>query len=66
MTYVVPSAVVADVIKDGHQAWLKAPGARGQPHKDSPARQLLPTYPFAGWLDEYREAWDLTGKQVGR
>lgn len=65
VTYVVPSAVVADVLAKAHRAWLDTPGAKGQPHKDSKFRRILPAfkeevpgYP-PGWLDEYRERWDL-------
>jgi hypothetical protein len=65
VTYIVPSAVVADVVRKSHQVWLDTPGVRGQPHKDGPMRRLGPEYRFtvpgypAGWLDQYREQWDL-------
>jgi len=69
--FIVPSAVVAEVIKASHKAWLATPGARGQKRKDSSVRRLLPDYspaykpnptPYpAGWLDVYRDAWDLLG-----
>src|SRR5437870_4449807 len=34
VTYSVPSATVADVLKKSHAAWLATPGARGQAHRD--------------------------------
>lgn len=67
--YVVPSAVVADVIKRSHQAWLSAPGKKGQQRKDSEFRRFLPDYEKtgvmigcgSGWLDQYREEWSVLG-----
>jgi hypothetical protein len=70
VTYIVPSNVVADVIKKSHQAWLAAPGARGQQHNDTKFRKIRPAYPneFPGyakdWLDEWRERWDLLRSAV--
>jgi hypothetical protein len=65
VTYIVPSSVVADVLKKSHQAWLAAPGARGQQRNDNPMRRIrpvyedpLPDYPH-NWLEEWRERWDL-------
>lgn len=65
VTYVIPSAVVADVLASSHQAWLAAPGAKGRVHKDSNMRRLLPAYKPGmpdyphGWLDRYVERWDI-------
>lgn len=69
LVYVVPSAVVADVIMAAHRKWLSRPGRKGQPHKDGPMRRLLPDYvqtygpidnPYPdGWLEPYRDAWHL-------
>jgi hypothetical protein len=68
VTYVIRSEVVADVLATNHQAWLAAPGAKGQPHNDSNVRRLMPVYKPGvpayppGWLDAYAERWDiLTG-----
>lgn len=63
--FVVPSDVVADVIARSHEAWLNAPGARGQERNDSDFRRFLPDYERNGllpgyghgWLERYREAW---------
>ena len=63
--YVVPSAVVADVVARAHQTWLAAPGKNGRVRRDTDLRRLRPEYPFevdgfAGrWLDAYRDRWDL-------
>lgn len=65
VTYIVPSAIVADVLRRAHAAWLATPGRDGRPHKDHDMRRILPMYGFAvpgyrpGWLDEYYERWDL-------
>jgi hypothetical protein len=65
ITYVVPSKVVAKVVRAAHQAWLAIPGKKGQAHHDNEIRRLLPTYAHevrgfpAGWLDDYKERWDL-------
>ena len=71
IVYVLPSRVVADVLKASHKKWLDSPGKNGQKHKDGPMRRLLPDYekifgaahnPYPkGWLDEYRERWDRLG-----
>lgn len=67
--WVVPSTVVADVIRRSHAAWLAAPGKSGQAHKDGVLRRFLPDYDRKGlsigygpgWLDPFREAWDQIG-----
>jgi hypothetical protein len=70
VVYIVPSRVVADVVKQSHRAWLAAPGRKGQPHNDSNVRSILPAYrhPWPGyvdgWLDEYAERWDLLTQGV--
>jgi hypothetical protein len=71
VTYIIPSRVVADVLLKSHQAWLSAPGARGQQRNDNPMRRIQPVYPdeFPGysphWLNEWRERWDLLTAAVG-
>jgi hypothetical protein len=65
-TFVVPSAVVAEVLRVSHQTWLGRPGRRGQPHKDGEMRRFLPDYSHLDlaeaygptWLERYRDAWD--------
>lgn len=65
-TYVVPSGTVAHVLFECHQAWLHQPRKRGQRRKDNDLRRFLPDYSHlqmgkyeAGWLERYREAWQL-------
>lgn len=63
--WVLPSALVADVLTTSHKAWLSQPGKSGRPHKDHDMRRLLPDYSqlgisrVLGWLDPYRDAWSL-------
>lgn len=65
VTYIVPSEVVADVLRKSHRAWLSTPGAKGQQRNDNVMRRVKPTYPDPWpdysdtWLDEWRERWDL-------
>lgn len=65
--HVVPSVVVAQVVKESHVRWLETPGAKGQKRNDSKFRRLLPDYTKlmgaaseyrSGWLDRYLENWD--------
>lgn len=68
-TYILPSKVVADVVRKMHAAWLATPGQKGQQRNDSDFRRFLPDFtvncgerakPYdKGWLDEYREKWSL-------
>ena len=59
--YVVPSGVVAKVLREAHQMWLNTPGKGGKQHNDHGMRRLLPKYELEGftgdWLEPYREAW---------
>lgn len=71
-TYVVPAPVVAQVLAECHQAWLRQPGAKGQPHNDSNFRRFLPSYSHLeigkyedGWLKPFREAWHLLQQHSG-
>lgn len=64
--YVVPSGIVAETLKAGHQHWLQQPGAKGQQRNDSSFRRFLPCYAkdgylarTKGWLDPYLNNWDL-------
>ena len=71
ITYIVPSRVVADIVRKSHKAWLDTPGKKGQAHRDSDVRRVRPIYspPVAGyspgWLDQYRENWQLLRGAVG-
>lgn len=63
--YVVPSGVVAEVTRKSHQAWLAAPGKKGQQRQDTDFRRFLPDYSRmgieigcgTGWLAPYCEGW---------
>ncbi len=59
--YVIPSAVVAGHIKEGHEKWLSKPGKQGQKHNDSAMRNLSSLENSYGpsWLSTYFENWDL-------
>jgi hypothetical protein len=64
-TFLIPAAIVSDVLRTSHAAWLATPGRGGQPHRDQPMRMILMDYHFPvqgyppGWLEQYRERWDL-------
>jgi hypothetical protein len=70
--FVVPSDVVADVLTVSHQTWLAQPGRNGRAHKDGEMRRFLPNYSHlglneaygVGWLDRYRNAWDLLSAEA--
>jgi len=51
--FVVPSSVVAEQVKSGHQNWLGTPGRNGQAHKDNTIRK------FADIEEMYLNRWDL-------
>lgn len=75
--HILPSSVVADSIRECHRVWLETPGKNGQPHKDSNLRRLVPDNSYIkpvtpdgiqvidryrfGWLDMYKENWDILG-----
>jgi hypothetical protein len=64
-SYVVPSAVVSDVVARSHATWLSQPGKRVQVRKDGPMRRFMPDFTKVGldigcgpgWLEPYRENW---------
>lgn len=63
--YIVPSKVVARVVREVHAEWLARPGKKGQKHNDSDIRRIRVDYGpecksvKPGWMDKYLEAWDL-------
>lgn len=60
--YIIPSADMAANVVKAHELWLKAPGAKGQAHKDSKVRtvHLPPKASFSGWnIEKYLNRWDL-------
>ena len=77
VVYVMPSKVVAAALRETYQVWLSLPGKAGRTHIDSKMRRLVPDYSrtiklkhlainsrSAGWMEEYRERWDLIGLVV--
>ncbi len=70
VTFIVPSAIVAQALRAAHQAWLATPGRGGRPHRDHDMRRILPSYSFSvpgypsGWLKQYEERWDLLSMAV--
>ena len=71
LVFIVPATVVSNALSVSHQKWLATPGRSGQTHKNTPVRQFLPNYSHIflqekhefgeGWLDRYREKWDILG-----
>jgi len=60
--YIIPASEVSKHVGTAHQLWLKAPGKKGQEHRDSNVRtiHLPPAKSFSGWdVTEYRDRWDL-------
>jgi hypothetical protein len=63
--YVIPSKVVAKVVRDSHAEWLSMPGQKGQKHNETDLRRIKNDYGPSfktikpGWMDKYLEAWDL-------
>ncbi len=53
--YVVPSAVVAKTVREGHARWLRGTKRSREPRKDSAIRQIV----REPWLEDYRENWSL-------
>jgi len=69
--WILPSAVVANVLSVSHRAWLDKPGLKG-PHKDHDMRRFLPDYKDLapdhgfGWLEKYSEAWSFITHAYGQ
>jgi hypothetical protein len=70
--YIVPSSLIAHATSMGHAEWLKGVRPDGQPRKDSRIRQILDPMPKSvgeavhaefpdGWLERYKENWDVLG-----
>jgi len=60
--YIIPSKIMAEKIKAGHQHWLNQPGKKGQKHNDNPVRglHLPPLWTIIDWdISEYKNRWDL-------
>lgn len=71
--FIVPSDRVAHIMAESHKSWLSTPKADGTAKKDTEIRSLLKDYNYlntpdaqdfkAGWLEVYRNNWDLLKKQ---
>jgi hypothetical protein len=65
VTWIIPSAVVAEVVRESHAASLATPGRGGRAQQDSAIRTVRTDYPYppagypAGWMNQYHEQWDL-------
>jgi len=63
--WIVPSEVVAELLRSSHQKWLKVPGKGGKPHKDNPMRSFYlvdnPYYPsdWGNTVKTYEKNLDL-------
>jgi hypothetical protein len=68
--FIVPSGVVAEVVRVAHKRWKETPGKKGQQRsQDSKMRRFLPDYSHIfteqdgqyrnGWLGQYKSNWDL-------
>lgn len=67
----MPSETVAKVLTNSYWAWLSASGKGRKPHREHELRRLVPSWGFLidefpnGWLDIYREKWELLSAVVG-
>jgi hypothetical protein len=70
VTYVLPSEVVAEVLRKAHRAWLAAAARAGKTVKNWNSRWVKRAYAFPvrgypdGWLDAWAEKWDLIVGEV--
>lgn len=76
-SYILPSQVVAECIRDCYRVWLETPGKEGRPHQANDMRRFRYDYsnvkPITeegksiieryrqGWLEKYRENWNVLG-----
>ena len=65
--YIIPSKDMAHNVSHAHNLWLKTPGSKGQPHKDSNVRIVhLPPHKSSGeWdISQYLNRWDLIEEKM--
>lgn len=68
VTHIIPSTHVATTLVETHLLWSATPGKKGQAHRPTKMRRLIPDYSKTikttdkrinkysmGWLDKYRE-----------
>jgi len=53
MYYIISSAKLAELIKAGHEKWLKTPNKKGEKHNDTDMRE------FSDPENDYLNRWDL-------
>lgn len=62
--YVIPAFLVAKVVTEENESWMRTPGKGGKMHNETDMRRILPKYSYPvpsapdGWLDEFAERWD--------
>ena len=72
--YIMPSEIVAEAVEKTDDVWLALPGKKGQAHKDTGMRRLMPDFSktiksespiikkySAGWMDQYKDNWEILG-----
>ncbi len=70
--YIIPSAVVADILTETHKIWFHQPGRNGTKRNPTEMRRLLQDYSRTlrltdeqavkygkGWMDKYKENWTI-------
>jgi hypothetical protein len=66
--YVIPSQVVADILRRDHAAWLASPAKKGQFRNDGEMRRMKPDFSgnlpddpefHSGWMTKYKDAWNI-------
>ena len=57
--YIIPSAYVANKIKNEYEQWLKTPGKNGQKRNPTPMRTF--TFSSDNEMLQYKDAWHLLG-----
>jgi len=63
--FVIPSVLIAAILREDHSTWLDTPGKDGKKHNDNSMRRLTTDYKGRiksapdGWIDKYLEAWHL-------
>lgn len=63
--YVVPSLLVATIVTEENETWMRSPGKGGKMHNETDMRRILPKYSYEvpsapdGWIEKYLERWDL-------
>lgn len=65
--YIIPSRIMSQKIREGHQIWLNSPGLNGRKHNDTTMRTILlpPQIHVGNWdLSAYHNRWDLIEEKL--